>query len=81
MNVEWYSGADKKVVDADVKNSPCLDHLLRILTSKIEAASKVSRSDYDTASWAFKQAHLNGRLDAFRELERLITSAREADPK
>ena len=81
MNQEWYVGADRKEVDRDVKKSPCLDHILRVLSAKIKAASEVSRSDYDTAAWAYKQAHLNGRYDAFRELERLINSAKEADPK
>lgn len=43
------------------------DKLRSILADKLEAA-EMSHRDYDSASWAFKQAHANGYKDALLEV-------------
>lgn len=82
MLVEWLKDADNKGrAEKEIKNSPALDHLLRILNVRLSETLAVSQRDYSDASWAYLQAHNNGRAEVLRELIKLVASAREADPK
>lgn len=53
----------KKDFEVYLRNSSSLiERLKAILTEKLEVLEKeeFSLSSYDTASWAYKQAHING---------------------
>lgn len=49
-----------------------LDILAEICYNIIKNDSEVSKQDYQSAGWAFEQAHRNGRQDALREIISII---------
>lgn len=55
-----------------LSSRPVLDKLKDIVYNKVKDAQKVRSSDYADASWAYKQAHLNGRVDALNEILDLL---------
>jgi hypothetical protein len=58
-----------------VLNSSAILGLLRqIVREKIEAQQRTefSLSSYDNPSWAHKQAHHNGRMQALNEIDHLL---------
>lgn len=50
-----------------------LDKLRKMLYNMYREAEKTSLNDYDSASWAYKQAHLNGKKEVIRHLISLVT--------
>jgi len=50
-----------------------LDKLSEIVYNIVKMESRPSTKDYDSPSWAYLQAHQNGRLEAFEEILKLIS--------
>jgi len=50
-----------------------LDKLSEIVYNIVKMESRPSTKDYDSPSWAYLQAHRNGRLEAFEEILKLIS--------
>ena len=56
-----------------LNNKKLLDKLIKMLYNMYRDVENVSSNDYDSASWAFKQAHLNGKKEVIRNLISLLT--------
>jgi hypothetical protein len=50
-----------------------LDKLRKICYNTLKDGDQVKTNDYDSPSWAYKQAHLNGRREALEEIIQLIS--------
>lgn len=77
MQSKWFSHlSDKQQVEefkARVRAAaPVLERLNEIMSGKAESHTSVSSSDYDSPSWAYKQAHSNGYCEALRELTKYL---------
>ena len=76
MQVDWIKDLDpteKKQFENNFKNSKIvLDKLKTIVYNRDIKTTVVNATDYDSAGWAFKQAHLNGKSEAFREILKLL---------
>lgn len=78
MNSKWLQGLKtqeerqefKKIV---LNSRITLDKLKDIVYNSYIGCLSVSSSDYDNPSWASKQAHLNGKMEAYTELILLLT--------
>lgn len=76
MPMEWLQG----LKDQDRANeieylrncSTLFDKLRGMIQRRYDAALATKDTDYDSASWAYKQAHLNGKLEALEELYKLL---------
>lgn len=65
----------KKSMEQAVKHDTLvLARLADILKEKIESTSFTNTLDYDRPSWAYRQAHINGLLSAYKEILNLITA-------
>lgn len=76
MKVEWFKGlsADeaekmKKIVSS---NKIMLDKLSEICYNRLQALNSITEEDYDSPSWAHKQAHINGYKHALKDLQELL---------
>lgn len=49
-----------------------LDRAASIVYNMSIVESRTKSTDYDSPSWSHKQAHLNGRLEALREIASLL---------
>ena len=49
-----------------------LDKLRKIVYNMSIEEERVKTIDYDSPSWSHKQAHLNGKAEAFREIMNLL---------
>lgn len=77
MQSKWFSHlSDKQQVEefkARIRAAaPVLERLNEIMSAKSESHTSVSTSDYDSPSWAYKQAHSNGYCEALRELTKYL---------
>ena len=75
MQPRWYQHRPKDEHD-EVKNivvtsQKLLDILSEICYNTIQSGVKANTVDYDCPSWSHKQAHLNGYLQAYREIHQL----------
>lgn len=52
-----------------------LDILVDIIEHQRYEVARVRESDYSDAAWAYKQAHINGRIE---ELDRILSLLRSA---
>lgn len=50
-----------------------LDIAREIVYNMSIETQKTSESDYDSPSWSHKQAHLNGKQEAYREIMAILT--------
>ena len=75
INARWYQGnKDREGVENLVRNSTFLLSLLdRIIEEELRVltTSEEKSVDYDSPSWAYKQAHRNGQRATLKELQRL----------
>lgn len=81
MQVKWTShlktNEDKydfgKIVKSQL-NGIVFERLRQIVLEKIESYDKPIKQeqDYDSASWAYKQAHRNGATSALNEILNMI---------
>lgn len=78
LNSKWLQGLKTDKERADFKkivlNSKItLDKLKDIVYNSYIGCLSVTQTDYDNPSWAAKQAHLNGKMEAYTELLQLLT--------
>lgn len=76
MNLQWFRGCsteeDRQQVRLIVENSSnVLDILSKICYNSINTNQNISSDDYNNPGWLAKQAHINGRNEAFREIIKL----------
>ena len=86
MHVLWTSHIKDKEEQEEFRkyvlnSSALLDRLTEIVNMKIAAAEKtrLSEKDYALATWAFKQADLNGYLRAWHEIKTLTQRKEEVN--
>ena len=48
-----------------------------VIEKKIENLDSVTEKDYESPSWAYKQAHKNGEKQAYKEILDLISFPKE----
>jgi len=64
---------DHKLFDEQWRESKYVRGLLeKVFKDKLETTTSVTKSDYDTPSWSHKQAHFNGKAEAYREILKLL---------
>ena len=73
MKTEWFRNAEseeeaEKIKSSVRSSSNTLERLSEICSQKIKELDSVSIDDYDTPSWASKQAHINGLKEAYRKI-------------
>lgn len=78
LNIKWFQAASALNLDEDIKenleksiraSSGTMNLLLKILVLEKKNLLKTAQSDYADASWAYRQADVNGQI---RQLDRLI---------
>jgi hypothetical protein len=74
---EWFtkcgSEEEKEELRQYLYNSQrVFDHLKQMLQRRYDQEWGAKVIDYDSASWANKQAHKNGRIDALEEIYKLL---------
>lgn len=78
----WYT---KTIDEATMKRAsvdPVLRHLLKILKQRIDDLEQSERREeaYEDSSWAYRQAHKNGRLQELTSLINLLSFAETKTP-
>ena len=73
MKTDWFKGiADEQEIDkikSSVKSSRLvLERLSNLMEEKIKELDAIHANDYDSPSWAAKQAHINGLKEAYRKV-------------
>lgn len=72
---EWYAKTktpeEKKALE-DTLRAPnvIIERLKEMIQARYDACQ--SPADYNEQSWAYRQAHKNGRLEAFEEIFKLL---------
>lgn len=56
-----------------------LDKAIKILYTYIQGGDKTKLEDFDSPSWAFKQAYQEGRKAAFRQVIDILTLDEKKD--
>lgn len=83
LSVEWFYGVEEKDrpdVEAAIRNSAVLLRQLNLIVERWDTeinSQEVKISDYDTPSWAARQAHRNGEKSRIRKLRDLISFIKE----
>lgn len=83
LSVEWFTGIkpeNKQRFEETIRNSGTMVRQLLALIDKWEAeldTSDCKIADYDTPSWAAKQAHRNGDRSRLRKLRDLLSFLKE----
>lgn len=77
MKPQWFSHLKSqeekdRFKELVLSSHKVLDRLKDICYNNLTKTSDVTSNDYDVASWAFKQAHLNGKAEAYREMLSLL---------
>lgn len=76
MQTQWFSHLPKdkheEVKKIVLGSTKVLDILHNIVYNMSIVESKPSTKDYDSPSWAYLQAHKNGRIEALREIAKLL---------
>lgn len=73
----WYNGVKTQEQKDDIKtillnDKIILDKLSKIVYNMVIKSTRVNKADYSDSSWAYKQAHINGELEALRKILALI---------
>lgn len=63
---------DKEEFKQACVSSIALRRLADIIRQKLEAIES-GETNYDTASWAYRQAHYNGKREALKEIDQLLS--------
>lgn len=76
LSTEWFIGLsaeEKEAHKAYLLNSkPLFDQLKKMLHSRFQAKQRVGMADFDSPSWAFKEAYRHGYLEALEEMAKLL---------
>lgn len=59
--------------------SKITDIIGRVLKNKITKLNESKETDYDSPSWAHKQAHLNGKAEAYQDVINLFLRPEEKE--
>jgi hypothetical protein len=78
VKIEWFKDIKdpkerdefKKIVSG---SKIVLDKAIKICYNYINSAEKVKLADFDSPSWAYRQAYLAGRNSAFHDLIEVLT--------
>lgn len=62
---------EKEEFKQSIVSSVALRRMKEILEQRLEVIES-SETDYDCPSWAYKQAHFNGRREELKDLLRLL---------
>lgn len=78
MQTQWFSHLKDKQEQDKFKNlilgsQKVLDRLHEICYNVVQSRELTSHMDYDSPSWAYKEADRQGYLRAYREIMKLIT--------
>lgn len=79
----WFSdceGDSKKIEERRKKLlqfSEICGIIENVIEKKIENLDSVTEKDYESPSWAYKQAHINGEKQAYKEILDLIAFPEE----
>lgn len=72
VHMRWFDGIPKedqaKFKQNLIHSNDILEQLKLIIENKRRESSNVTPTDYDSPSWAYKQAHENGYDHALREI-------------
>lgn len=77
MKTVWLEGLkdkdreERKVLIRGSKKT--LDILSKICYNMYREAENSSISDYDSPSWAYRQAHINGLKEAYNKIQEVVT--------
>ena len=76
---KWYLGSKteeekQKTKELVLSSQKVLDILSKIVYNMSIDGEKVKSTDYDSPSWSHKQAHLNGRAEAFKDILNILTT-------
>lgn len=81
MNVQLLNGTKgeerAKLKEYIAGNKKLLDILYKVVYNKFKDTEKVSLTDYENSAWPYRQAHLNGKKEAFTELLNLLDMKQE----
>jgi hypothetical protein len=73
---EWLAGLDEEAKAKEIeylRNCSTLFDKLRVMIQRRYDLNLATKdTDYDNATWAYKQAHLNGKLQTLEELYKLL---------
>lgn len=79
----WFSdceGDEKKVEERRKKLlqfSEICGIIVNVIEKRLENLDSVTEKDYDSPSWACKQAHINGEKQAYKDLLDLLAFPEE----
>jgi hypothetical protein len=76
LSIQWFQDLPKhdqeKFKETVLNSKIVLDKVAKVCYNKIIELDNVTTSDYDSPSWACKQAHLNGKREALKEILQLV---------
>lgn len=77
VKTPWLQGLNSKeqeeFTNTLLSSEKVLDKLRKIVYNMCINEEKVKTIDYDSPSWSHKQAHMNGKLEAYRTVLDLLT--------
>jgi hypothetical protein len=62
----------ERVKEIFEKSDFLLDILAKVCYNIIRESQNVTKKDYDSAGWAYEQAHRNGQIDALQQIIKII---------
>jgi hypothetical protein len=74
---EWFAKCESEKDKEELKDyllnsSRLMDQLKEMIQRRYDQEWGAKVTDYDSPSWSHKQAHKNGRLDAYEEIFKLL---------
>lgn len=76
LKTEWFkdlpASEQENFKQIVIGSKKVLDKLAEIVYNRDKMEDRTVTPDYDTHSWSHKQAHLNGKREAYREILDLI---------
>lgn len=77
IKAPWFQDLNSKekedFTNTLLSSEKVLDKLRKIVYNMCINEEKVKTIDYDSPSWSHKQAHMNGKLEAYRTVLDLLT--------
>ena len=78
LDIKWTSHIREENKKEDfekyVRNcKTVLERLFDILDEEEKSLLKVKVVDYESPSWAFRQAHLNGKMELLRQIKSILS--------
>jgi hypothetical protein len=82
MQIQWFSHLKTKSEQEEFKkivlgSQKVLDRAKEVCYNMIKSGER-SVLDYDSPSWAYRQAHDNGRQEAFKEIIKFLSLDQDA---